>query len=73
MHRQLLTRTRYLAELNARLTRHPAYRPGMAFVFPTGDDPETAPGFDWVPKDEVPPKLFAEIAAEVHAVFRVDG
>lgn len=45
----------------------------MAFVFPTGDDPETASGFDWVPKDEVAAGLFAQIAAEVHAVFRVDG
>jgi hypothetical protein len=71
VHRQLVTRTQYLAELNDRLRRHPDYRDGMAFVLLPGADPETAAGFDWVPREAGAPNLFAEIAAEVHALFRV--
>jgi hypothetical protein len=72
MHRQVVTKSQYLAELNARLLGHPEYVAGMAFVFRTDADPETASGFDWVP-DEAPPKLFGDIAAEVHALFRVES
>ena len=73
MHRQVVTRSQYLAELNVRLLGHPEYVPGMAFVFRTEADPETASGFDWVPSEEPPPKLFGDIAAQVHALFRVEG
>jgi hypothetical protein len=73
MHRLLITRVQYLAELNARLRRHPAYVDGMAFVLLPDSDPDTAAGFDWVPGGPTPPGLFAEIAAEVHALFRVES
>jgi hypothetical protein len=33
MHRQLITRARYLAELNHRLRSHAQYVDGMQFVF----------------------------------------
>ena len=73
MHRQLLTRTQYLAELNRRLRGHPGYVEGMQFVPHGGADPEIAAGFDWVPPngDTTPPNPFAEVAAEVHALYRV--
>ena len=73
VHRQLVTRTQYLAELNRRLSEHPAYVAGMRFVINGGADPETAPGFDWVHTngDTTAPFPFAEIAAEVHARYRV--
>ena len=73
MHRQLVTRTQYLAELNNRLRDHPRYVEGMLFV-PQGDpDPETAAGFDWVlpDTDTTPATAFAEVAAKVHALYRV--
>jgi hypothetical protein len=78
MHRQLLTRTQYLAELNERLAVHPAYVPGMRFVV-RKVDPEMALGFDWEPQDQdlerlsgvrEPPSPFAEVAAKVHALYR---
>ncbi|HEY6513379.1 MAG TPA: hypothetical protein VI032_15450 [Burkholderiaceae bacterium] len=73
MHRQLVTRTEYLAELNRRLRQHPAYAAGMQFVPHGGPDPETANGFNWVPEDggAMPPMPFAEVAAEVHSLYRV--
>jgi hypothetical protein len=72
MHRQLITRTEYLAALNRRLRDHPDYVPGMRFVVRGGQDPETVEGFDWEPGgDGVPPTLFAAVAAEVHALYRV--
>jgi hypothetical protein len=73
MHRQLITRTQYLAELNHRLTTHPGYVPGMKFIINNGGDPETAAGFDWIPPngDVTPPLPFAEVAAAVHAIYRV--
>jgi hypothetical protein len=73
MHRQLITRTQYLAELNHRLRDHPAFVVGMAFVILGGLDPDTSAGFDWVPTngDPVPPAVFAGVAAEVHALYRV--
>jgi len=71
MHRQLVTRVHYLALLNSRLRKHPGYVDGMEFVFLRGSDPETSPGFDWVPGGPNPPRVFAEVAAEVHALFRV--
>jgi hypothetical protein len=73
MHRMLVTRTQYLIELNTRLVGYPDYRPGMQFVLLPGDDAETAAGFDWVPGGSTPLIPFAEIAAEVHALFRVQG
>ena len=73
MHRELITRTQYLAELNRRLQSHPMYEEGMAFVpSPTGD-PEVADAFDWVPTGLSSSSLFPEIAAQVHAMFRVQG
>lgn len=72
MHRELITRTEYLAALNGRLRDHPAYVPGMRFVAHNGQGPETAAGFDWEPGDGVPPIAFAEAAAEVHALYRVE-
>lgn len=73
MHRQLVTRTQYLAELNTRLRNHPSYVEGMRFVVHDDQDPETAAGFDWVTPngDTTVPTPFAEIAAEVHALYRV--
>lgn len=76
MHRQLITRAQYLAELNHRLRSHAQYVDGMQFVFNGGTgDPETADGFDWVSAGHdgitAPPSPFAEIAAEVHALYRV--
>ncbi len=73
MHRQLVTRTQYLAELNRRLGEHAAYRLGMAFVIRGTQDPETAAGFDWVADTSgtASPIPFAEIAGEVHALYRV--
>jgi hypothetical protein len=75
MHRQLITRTQYLAELNRRLRNHPSYIEGMQFVPHGGTgDPETAAGFDWVSTEhgiEAPTVPFAEVAAEVHALYRV--
>ncbi len=73
VHRQLITRTQYLVELNRRLCAHPAYTPGMAFVTLGGQDPEAAARFDWVDGNggATPPIPFAEIAAEVHALYRV--
>jgi len=50
MHRQLITRTQYLAELNRRLRDHPDYVDGMQFVSNGSGDPETAAGFDWEPQ-----------------------
>jgi hypothetical protein len=75
LHRQLITRTQYLAELNKRLREHPAYVPGMQFVINGASDPEAAAGFDWVQVDgdTTAPILFAEIAAEVHALYRVQN
>jgi hypothetical protein len=70
MHRKPITRTQYLVELNNRLSRHPDYVQGMMFVPVSGRDVETAAGFDWVPGGPHPPSPFAEIAAEVHALFR---
>jgi hypothetical protein len=58
MHRQLITRTQYLAALNRWLREHPAYVPGMRFVVHNGQDPETAAGFDWEPGEGVPPIAF---------------
>jgi hypothetical protein len=78
MHRQLLTRIQYLAELNKRLAAHPAYVTGMRFVV-RDSDPEMALGFDWEPHSEewermngglAPPAPFPEIAAEVHSLYR---
>ena len=43
----------------------------MQFVVRGEQDPESAAGFDWEPKDGVPPIAFAEAAAEVHALHRV--
>jgi len=48
----------------------------MRFVSSGGTgDPETADGFDWVYSGHTgtmaPPTPFAEIAAEVHALYRV--
>lgn len=72
MHRTLVTRTAYLAELNKRLRAHPAYVPGMQFIAHGGQDVEATDGFDWVPDgDGTPPAPFAEVAAEVHALYRV--
>jgi hypothetical protein len=72
MHRLLVTRTAYLAELNSRLRAHPAYVSGMQFIVNGGDDVEATAGFDWLPNDGgVPPIPFAEVAAEVHALYRV--
>jgi hypothetical protein len=73
MHRQLVTRTQYLTELNHRLRDHPGYVEGMRFGPHGGTDPETAAGFDWVPPngDATPPGPFAEVAAEVHSLYRV--
>ena len=49
----------------------------MQFVPSGREDPKTADGFDWVSTAHdgatVPPSPFAEIAAEVHALCRVDG
>jgi len=77
MHRQLITRSQYLAELNRRLRNHPAYADGMQFVPSGTDDAEAAGGFEWVSDGHdgstAPPSPFAEIAAEVHALFRVGG
>ena len=73
MHRQLITRTEYLAALNRRLRDHPAYVTGMRFVVHNGQDPETAADFDWEPGDGVAPLAFAEAAAEVHALYRVEA
>jgi hypothetical protein len=70
MHRQLITRTEYLAALNRRLRDHPAYEPGMLFVVHGGQDPETSAGFDWEPGEGVAPVPFAQAAAEVHALYR---
>jgi hypothetical protein len=74
MHRQLITRTQYLAELNRRLRDHPDYVDGMQFVSNGSGDPETAAGFDWEPQtgNPTPPNPFAEIAALVHALYRVN-
>jgi hypothetical protein len=71
MHRKVITRAQYLAELNRRLSRHPDYAQGMMFILAAGPDVEVAVGFDWVPGGPDAPGLFAEIAAEVHALFRV--
>jgi hypothetical protein len=71
MHRQLITRTEYLAALNRRLRDRPSYVLGMRFVVCSEQDPETVAGFDWEPGDGVPPLAFAEAAAEVHALYRV--
>jgi len=73
VHRQLVTRTQYLAELNRRLRNHPAFVPGMQFVPHGGPDPDAAVGIDWVPGNgsATPPMPFAEVAAEVHTLFRV--
>jgi hypothetical protein len=74
VHRQLVTRSQYLAELNRRLRSHPAFVPGMRFVPHGGSDPDAAAGFDWVPAGNgsaMPPMPFAEVAAEVHTLFRV--
>jgi hypothetical protein len=76
MHRQRITKTQYLTELNSRLRSHPHYVDGMQFVPSGASDPECANGFDWVSSGhhhETPPSPFAEIAAEVHALYRVDG
>jgi hypothetical protein len=69
VHRQLVTRTQYLAKLNKRLREHPAYVEGMAFV--VSGDLEKSVAFDWVPGGKKPPAPFAEIALEVHALYRV--
>jgi len=45
MHRQLITRTQYLAELNRRLRDHPDYVDGMQFVSNGTADPETAAAY----------------------------
>jgi hypothetical protein len=74
VHRQLISRTQYLAELNRRLAAHPAYVSGMQFIaHGEPEDPEVAAGFDWVPQGGVgsPPMPFAEVAAAVHALYRV--
>jgi hypothetical protein len=73
MYRRLVTRTQYLAQLNHRLHDHPAYVEGMRFVPLGGSDPETAAGFDWVPAnaDTMRAAAFAEVAAEVHALYRM--
>ena len=72
MHRTLVTRTAYLAELNKRLRAHPDYVLGMQFIVHGDGDVEAAAGFDWVPNDGgTPPTPFAEVAAEVHALYRV--
>lgn len=69
VYRRLVTRTQYLAELNNRLRDHPAYVEGMRFV----PDPETVAGFDWVPPNAntTGATAFAEVAAEVHALYRM--
>ena len=77
MHRKMITRTQYLAELNRRLRSHPAYVPGMKFA-PSGSvDPETATEFEWVSTGHngktAAPYPFAEIAAAVHTLYRVEG
>jgi hypothetical protein len=77
MHRKMITRTQYLAEINSRLRSHPAYVLGMMFVPSGSSDPETATEFEWVSNGHnaktAAPYPFAEIAAEVHALYRVDG
>jgi len=77
MHRQLITRSQYLAELNHRLRSHPAYADGMRFLPSGTNDPEAAHGFEWVCDGHdgttAPPFPFAEIAAEVHALYRVES
>lgn len=71
MHRTLVTRAAYLAELNRQLRAHPDYVPGMQFIA-HGEDVEAAAGFDWVPNDGgTPPTPFAEVAVEVHSQYRV--
>lgn len=72
MHRQLVTRTYYLGLLNSRLRKHSDYVEGMEFVFLSSSDPDTAAGFDWLPGGANPPRVFAEVAAQVHALFRVE-
>jgi hypothetical protein len=73
MYRRLVTRTQYLAELNNRLRGHAAYVEGMQFVSQRGPEPETSAGFDWVPPntDTMRATAFAEVAAEVHALYRM--
>jgi len=71
--RQRLTRREYLAELNRRLAGHPLYRPGMRFVPHPGPDPDTSTGIDWEPKGQAAADPFPLVAAEVHALFYVDG
>ena len=75
MHRQLVTRTQYLAELNKRLRDHQNYVCGMQFVIREDQDTETAAGFDWVTANAevAPPTPFADVAAEVHALYRVEN
>ena len=67
MHRQMITRTQYLAELNNRLRSHPAYVHGMKFAPSGSDDPETAAEFEWVSTGHnaktAAPYPFAEIPA----------
>ena len=64
-------RTQYLVELNTRPSRLSDYVQEMMFVPVSGPDVETAVGFDWVLGGLHPRRLFAVIAAEVHALFRV--
>jgi len=71
MHRALITKAQYLAELNRRLRSHPLYEVGMVFVPSGNSDPEAAEAIDWTPGGSAPPSLFAKVAAEVHALFRV--
>ena len=77
MHRQLVTRAQYLAELNNRLRNHPDYVDGMQFVPSGRGHSETTDGFDWVSTGHdgttAPPFPFAEVAAEVFALYRVEA
>lgn len=59
-----MSRLEFLTELNQRLLQHPAYQPGMEFVFfPPGALPDEATGYDWRPREVAEPMTAIAMAA----------
>lgn len=73
MAKPVISPEEFIAEVNKRLSSHPAFAPGMrAFLVPPGANGKTASGYDWEPDGLATTGVVAATAQQVEAEFDVN-